>query len=214
MDLINRGLNGEIEETPKAGDPIFEKTFNLIIGSNILALTAAEQKAKELGYNTLILSSAIEGETKEVAKVHTAIAKEIRATGNPTKKPACIISGGETTVTITGTGLGGRNQEFVLASALQIAGMSDTVVFSGGTDGTDGPTDAAGAIADGFTFILIKTHKRMIIRLIEELHLAARCKLPEIRHYILAKRVSSALLGKHSCKAVGNFKIIMFVYQL
>lgn len=151
MNLIKKGLNGEIEETPKAGDPIFEKTFPVIIASNIMALKAAEQKAKELGYNALILSSAIEGETKEVAQVHTAIAKEIRASGNPISKPACIISGGETTVTIKGKGLGGRNQEFVLASATEIAGMSDTVILSCGTDGTDGPTDAAGALADGLT---------------------------------------------------------------
>ncbi|MBN1762542.1 MAG: glycerate kinase [Methanomicrobia archaeon] len=149
--LLKRGLNGELEETPKAGDPIFEKTCNLIIGSNILALNAAAQKAQELGYHTLILSSAIEGETKEVAKVHAAIAKEIHATGNPIKKPACIISGGETTVTIKGTGLGGRNQEFVLSSAIEIAGMDGTVILSCGTDGTDGPTDAAGALVDGFT---------------------------------------------------------------
>ncbi len=86
-----------------------------------------------------------------VAQVHTAIAKEIRASGNPISKPACIISGGETTVTIKGKGLGGRNQEFVLASATEIAGMSDTVILSCGTDGTDGPTDAAGALADGLT---------------------------------------------------------------
>ncbi len=151
IDLLKRGLNGELEETPKVGDPIFDKTFNLIIGSNILALKAAEQKAEKLGYNTLILSSSIEGETKEIAKVHTAIAKEILARGNPIPKPACIISGGETTVTIKGSGLGGRNQEFVLASAIEIAGMRDTVILSCGTDGTDGPTDAAGAIADGFT---------------------------------------------------------------
>lgn len=105
MNLVKRGLMGEIEETPKAGDPIFDKTFNLIIGSIILALKAEEQKAKELGYNTLILSSSIEGETKEVAKVHTVIAKEIHATWNPIAKPACVISGGETTVTIRGTGL-------------------------------------------------------------------------------------------------------------
>lgn len=151
IDLLKRGLNGELEETPKVGDRIFDKTFNLIIGSNILALKAAEQKAEKLGYHTLILSSSIEGETKEVAKVHTAIAKEILATGNPIPKPACIISGGETTVTVKGTGLGGRNQEFVLASALEIAGLSDTVILSCGTDGTDGPTDAAGAVADGST---------------------------------------------------------------
>jgi glycerate 2-kinase len=151
MNLIKKGVNGEIEETPKAGDPIFVKTFHILLASNIMALKAAEQKAKDLGYNALILSSAIEGETKEVAKVHTAIAKEIPASGNPISKPACIISGGETTVTITGNGLGGRNQEFVLVSATEIAGMSDTVILSCGTDGTDGPTDAAGALADGLT---------------------------------------------------------------
>lgn len=151
LTLLQRGRNGEVEETPKPGDPIFEKTFNLIIGSNILALNAAAQKARELGYDTLILSSAIEGETKEVAKVLAAIAKEIHATGNPIQKPACIISGGETTVTIKGPGLGGRNQEFVLSSAIEIAGMDGTVILSCGTDGTDGPTDAAGAIAGGFT---------------------------------------------------------------
>jgi hydroxypyruvate reductase len=152
MNLLKRGLNGALEETPKAGDTIFDKTFPLIIGSNIMALKAAEQKARALGYyNTLLLSSSIEGETKEVAKVHAALAKEIHATGNPIPKPACIISGGETTVTLKGKGLGGRNQEFVLASALEIAGMDGTVILSCGTDGTDGPTDAAGALADGFT---------------------------------------------------------------
>lgn len=145
MNLIQKGLNGEIEETPEAGDPIFDKTFHVILASNIMALKAAEQKAKELGYNALILSSAIEGETKEVAQVHTAIAKEIHASGNPISKPACIIAGGETTVTIKGKGLGGRNQDFVLVSATEIAGISDTVILSCGTGGTDGPTDVAGA---------------------------------------------------------------------
>jgi glycerate 2-kinase len=151
LRLFERGLRGELEETPKANDPVFEKTFQLLVGSNILALRAAAQKARELGYNTLILSSVIEGETREIAKMHTALAKEIHATGNPIPQPACIISGGETTVTLRGTGLGGRNQEFVLASALEIAGLADTVILSCGTDGTDGPTDAAGAIADGHT---------------------------------------------------------------
>jgi hydroxypyruvate reductase len=151
LRLFERGLRGEVAETPKANDPVFEKTFSLLIGSNILALRAAAQKARELGYNTLILSSAIEGETREIAKMHTALAKEIRATGNPLPSPACLISGGETTVTLRGTGLGGRNQEFVLACALELAGFADTVILSCGTDGTDGPTDAAGALADGHT---------------------------------------------------------------
>ncbi len=112
---------------------------------------AAEEKAKSLGYNSLVLSSFIEGETKDVARVHAAIAKEILQTGHPAKRPACVISGGETTVTIRGDGKGGRNQEFVLAAALDIAGLHSVVILSGGTDGTDGPTDAAGAICDGRT---------------------------------------------------------------
>jgi len=94
----------------------------------------------------------IEGETSGVAKVHIAIAKEILKTGNPIPPPACILSGGETTVNITGSGLGGRNQEFVLAAALDIAERKNIVVLSGGTDGGDGPTDAAGAMADTNTF--------------------------------------------------------------
>jgi glycerate 2-kinase len=145
---FQRGIKGEIEETPKAGNPIFEKTQNVIIGSNIIAVEAADQRAKELGYHPLILSTYIEGETREVARVHAAIAMEIIKTNNPIGPPACIISGGETTVTIRGNGLGGRNQEFVLAAALDIQEWERIVVLSGGTDGTDGPTDAAGAIAD------------------------------------------------------------------
>jgi len=151
VDFLEKGARGEIDETPKADDPVFERIQNLIVSSNIQAVQAAKQKADELGYNTLILSSFIEGETKEVAKVHAAIAKEIIKTGNPVPKPACVISGGETTVTIRGKGLGGRNQEFTLAAAIEIEGLESVVVLSGGTDGTDGPTDAAGAVADGGT---------------------------------------------------------------
>ena len=123
----------------------------MIIGSNIQAIKEAKRRAETLGYNSLILSSSIEGEAKEVAKMCAAISKEIISTQNPLPPPACIISGGETTVTIQGHGLGGRNQEFVLAAAIEIDGLDNTVIFSCGTDGTDGPTDAAGAIADGQT---------------------------------------------------------------
>ncbi len=151
LKLLENGAQGKIEETPKPGEPVFERTQEIIIGSNILALKAAERKAKELGYHSLILSSFIEGETKEVAKVHAALAKEILSSGHPLPKPACLISGGETTVTVYGQGLGGRNQEFALAAAVGIDGLKDLVILSGGTDGTDGPTDAAGAIADGTT---------------------------------------------------------------
>ncbi len=151
IEYIEKGCRGGHEETPKPEDPAFERTQNVIIGSNIEAVRAASEKAGGLGYNSLILSTFIHGETEEVAKVHTAIAEEILSSGNPVKRPACIISGGETTVTIEGTGKGGRNQEFVLAAAIHIEGLNDVVILSGGTDGTDGPTDAAGAVADGST---------------------------------------------------------------
>ncbi len=148
---LERGVNRTVAETPKPGNPVFDKTFALIIGSCALSVSSAKQKAVELGYETIILSSSIEGETMEVAKVHAAIAREILKSGNPVSTPGCIVSGGETTVTIRGDGLGGRNMEFVLAAAIEIDGLSGITLLSGGTDGTDGPTDAAGAIADGST---------------------------------------------------------------
>jgi glycerate 2-kinase len=138
-------------ETPKHDNPAFARTQNVIVGSNDLALTAAAEHAKALGYNSMILSSFIEGETRDVAGVHAAIAKELVAFDRPLARPACVVSGGETTVTISGEGKGGRNQEFALAAAIGIAGMNDVCILSAGTDGTDGPTDAAGAICDGDT---------------------------------------------------------------
>jgi hydroxypyruvate reductase len=151
---IESGLRSEIPETPKPGDAAFRRVRNTVIGSNRLALTAASARARELGYRTLILSSEIVGETREIARMHAAILREAAHTGHPVKPPACIISGGETTVTLKGggrDGRGGRNQEFALAAAIDLAGLPNAVVFSAGTDGTDGPTDAAGAIADGST---------------------------------------------------------------
>ena len=150
-DRIEAGVAGSIAETPKPGDPVFERVQNLVVGSNALAVNAAERKARELGFRTLVLSSMIEGETRDVARVHAAIAKQMLASGQPLKPPACVVSGGETTVTLRGDGLGGRNQEFALAAAIDIAGLENVVVLSGGTDGTDGPTDAAGALAAGTT---------------------------------------------------------------
>jgi hydroxypyruvate reductase len=148
---MRSGISGSIQETPKAKDPAFANTRNLIIGSNLDAIMAAKQRAESLEYNTLVLSSMIEGETRQVAHVHGAIAKEVLKTGHPVPPPACILSGGETTVTLSGKGLGGRNQEFALAAAIDISEQENIVILSGGTDGTDGPTDAAGAFADSFT---------------------------------------------------------------
>ncbi|HLK63006.1 MAG TPA: glycerate kinase [Bryobacteraceae bacterium] len=148
---IDQGTRGEIPETPKPLDPVFRGVRNSVVGSNRLALDAAARKARELGLKTLVLASEIQGETRDIARMHAAIAREVSHSSLPIKPPACIITGGETTVTIKGSGLGGRNQEFVLAAAIDVAGLPDVVVFSAGTDGSDGPTDAAGAIADGLT---------------------------------------------------------------
>jgi len=150
-DRFQKGLKGDIQDTPKSGDIAFQRCYAELVGTNIQALTAASKEAEKLGYQPLILSSTVEGEAREVAKVLTAIAKEVRSSGNPLPPPACVLCGGETTVTLLGDGKGGRNQEFALAAALIIDGMDNVVVLSGGTDGTDGPTDAAGAIADGTT---------------------------------------------------------------
>ena len=148
---LEAGAAGKRPETPKAGDPCFARTRTEVVGSNVLAIEAAEAEARSLGYQTLVLSSRIAGETREVAGVHAAIAQEVCATGRPLAPPACIISGGETTVTLRGKGKGGRNQEFALAAALQLDGWERVTCLRGGTDGTEGSTDAAGALADGST---------------------------------------------------------------
>ncbi len=148
---VRRALEAAEDETPKPGDPVFDRVENVIIGSNQNSLEAAAREAKARGYRTLILSSTIEGETRDIARMHAAIARQIRKHSEPVRSPACVISGGETTVTIGGNGKGGRNQEFALAAAIDIAGLEDVMILSAGTDGSDGPTDAAGAIADGAT---------------------------------------------------------------
>ena len=144
---IEDGIRGLIPETPKR----LTRTQNLVVGSNQLALDAAAAEAKRLGYRPMILSSFIEGETREIARMHVAIAKEIVIFGRPSKAPMCLISGGETTVAIKGEGKGGRNQEFVLAAAIDIQDLPGVCILSAGTDGTDGPTDAAGALCDSTT---------------------------------------------------------------
>ena len=148
---LEAGAAGRIPETPKPDDPLFGRVKSVMVASNIQALEAARAEAERLGFQAIILSSFIEGETREIARMHAALALEVRSSGHPAKPPVCLITGGETTVTLRGKGKGGRNQEFALAAALDIAGLRDVVVLSAGTDGTDGPTDAAGALADGDT---------------------------------------------------------------
>jgi len=151
VQRLQQGKEGLIPETPKAGDKSFTRTYNLIVASNEVAAEAATTKAKELGFHTLLLSTFVEGEAREVAKVFAAVAKEILHSGRPVPRPACVVAGGGTTVTVRGNGLGGRNQEIALGAALEIAGLEDVMIIPLATDGTDGPTDAAGAIADGST---------------------------------------------------------------
>jgi hydroxypyruvate reductase len=148
---LEKGVSAQIEDTPKSENAVFQQCSQVLVGTNLQALKAAGQEAKRLGYRPLILSSKVEGEAREVARFYTAIAREVSSSQNPLKPPVCVLAGGETTVTLTGEGRGGRNQEFALAAALTIAGLDNIVVLSGGTDGSDGPTDAAGAIADGTT---------------------------------------------------------------
>jgi len=156
---IAKGINKKIKETPKPGNPVFDKTDHFIIGNNIQALESARQQAESLGYNTVMLTSLLTGETRDAAHFHAAIIREIFQSGHPSRPPACLLSGGETTVTIKGQGKGGRNQEFALASSIALENMSPVVYLSAGTDGTDGPTDAAGAIMDSTTLTRAKSKR-------------------------------------------------------
>ncbi len=151
VQRLQAGLAGQVPDTPKPGDPIFERVHNIIIGSNRLAAQAAVQAAKAAGFEARLLTTFLEGEAREVGKVVAALAKGLARDEGPIPRPACLVLGGETTVTLRGTGQGGRNQEMALAAALALAGWPNLLVTCLGTDGSDGPTDAAGAFADGQT---------------------------------------------------------------
>ncbi len=154
MTRLQNGARGQLPETPKPGDPVFKNVENLIIANNRLVIEAAREKAVELGFNTMILGTEVEGEAKDIARFFAAITREIARTGNPVKPPACVLAAGETTVTVRGRGLGGRNQEMALAWAIAMASPhvgSPCCFASIATDGTDGPTSAAGGLVDPFT---------------------------------------------------------------
>ncbi len=149
--VIEAGVRGEVAETPKEGDSALKGVVQAIVGSNEQSVKSAAETDDQLGYRTLDLSSLVEGEARVVARVLAAIAKQCRLSGIPVPPPACILAGGETTVTLKGSGLGGRNQELALALSLELEGWPGIIGLSGGTDGTDGPTDAAGAVATADT---------------------------------------------------------------
>ena len=150
-ERLQAGARGQIPETPKGGDPVFLNAQNLIIANNRLLVVAASRQAMDLGFKTLILGTELEGEAREIAGFFAAIAREIANAGNPSPAPVCVLAAGETTVTVRGEGLGGRNQEMALAWAISMASRPLTAACcfaSVATDGTDGPTDAAGGLVD------------------------------------------------------------------
>lgn len=149
---LEAGMRGELDETPKPGDPVFKGAITQIVGDNAVAAEAARAEAERLGWNAMILTTWLEGEAREVARVGVAIAREVQTHGRPVAAPACLILGGETTVTLgEDHGRGGRNQELALAAALALDGTSGITIVTLATDGSDGPTDAAGACVDGST---------------------------------------------------------------
>ncbi|MFN3479443.1 MAG: glycerate kinase [Thermodesulfovibrionales bacterium] len=149
IEVLEKGTKGLIPETPKEGNKIFENVENIIIGSNRIALEAAKKKAEELGFHAEIISSEVRGEARDIGRWLADIARTKRL--NSSNRLNCLISGGETIVTVKGNGLGGRNMELALSFAMEIEGTDRITLLSAGTDGTDGPTDAAGAIVDGKT---------------------------------------------------------------
>jgi glycerate 2-kinase len=151
--FLIKGVRGMIRDTPKPGAACFRKVSHRIVANNRIALVAAEKAARTLGFKTFVLSSQIQGEARELAKFYGALAREIVQSHNPSKKPLCLIAGGEPTVTVAGKGKGGRNTELALAMALEIQDLPNILFLSAGTDGTDGPTDAAGAAVNGKTYI-------------------------------------------------------------
>ncbi|HUX87168.1 MAG TPA: glycerate kinase [Chloroflexota bacterium] len=148
---LEEGMALRIPDTPKPGDPIFDRTQNVVIASNRRAVQAAVDQAQRDGQNTLLLSTFIQGEARVVAQVFASIGRELCRSNHPIPRPAAVVAGGETTVTVKGHGRGGRNQEFALAAAIYLDGLDNITIIAFATDGTDGPTDAAGAIVDGTT---------------------------------------------------------------
>jgi glycerate 2-kinase len=148
----------EAEETPATDDPVFENVVNVICGSGWHAAEAAVEKAEELGYAPLLLTTTLTGDALGAASMYAAIVREVLASGNPVPSPCAIISGGEATVTVRGGGEGGPNLEFALALAVELDGVEGWAAFSADTDGHDGSTEAAGGIVDGETAENIREH--------------------------------------------------------
>ena len=149
---LQSGVAGEVADTPKPGDALFERVANRLVASNVLAVEAAAEQARALGLDTLIGTTFLEGEAREMGGALAGIGKEIASYGRPVRRPGCVLFGGETTVRVRGDGIGGRNTELALSAALALEGWGQNVVVASlATDGGDGSSPSAGAIADGTT---------------------------------------------------------------
>lgn len=150
--LVERGLRGLVEETLKADDPLFRRIYNVVVASNISSLRVMENRAREIGYNTLLLTPYLTGEAREVGKVLAGIIKSVVVLDTPVRRPAALIAGGETTVTVRGDGIGGRNQELCLSLTAEVKEVGDVVALCVGSDGVDGVSPAAGAVTSSRVF--------------------------------------------------------------
>jgi len=148
-ERLAAGAAGDLPETPRPGDPVFERVTNHVLADGFTAIDAAREVADERGYDVCILSSSVRGEAREAGLTHVAVAEEVTATGNPIEAPAVVLSGGETTVTVRGDGVGGPNAEFALSAAVELADSATLACVD--TDGHDGSSEFAGALVDGDT---------------------------------------------------------------
>jgi glycerate 2-kinase len=149
--IINHGLQGQRAETPKPGDLIFRRVHHVIVGNNRMAAQAALRQAKQEGFHSQLLTSSLQGEARQAGIFLASIARELSFANSPLRSPSCMVVGGETTVTLAGNGLGGRNQELALGAVNHLAALSNILLVTLATDGEDGPTDAAGAVVTGET---------------------------------------------------------------
>jgi len=165
-DHLLRGQGGTVQETPKPGSPVFRRTYQHLVGNNRLTVDSLDKKAKGMGLHSVILATTLTGEAREAGKLVGAVAREVHLSGSPIRRPACLIWGGELTVTVRGTGKGGRAQEFALSAAQEIAGLPNVIVAGFGTDGTDGPTETAGAVVDGHTITRARQNKMIAAKIL------------------------------------------------
>jgi glycerate 2-kinase len=195
---IEQGMSGTLYETPKPGEAFFSRVNNILLADNLRALSDIQEKGQRKGYNTLILTSSLQGEAREVAKVFSAVVREIKETGKPIPPPALVIAGGETTVRVKGSGKGGRNCELALSFLVDMDGLNGVTFLSGGSDGSDGPTDAAGAVVD-----------RLVTEKMKEKGIAPRRYLEENDSYNFFKETGGLLVTDPTRTNVMDIQLLL-----